>query len=89
LSGRKDRCSFDQSPMSEEESSSSAEQSYVDQEAEIAALAYHFYEEEGRPDGKASDHWLRAEQQVRTKTTPAKLNPMQAEQVFGDHGGER
>jgi Protein of unknown function (DUF2934) len=75
--------------MSDEESSNSVEQSYVDQEAEIAALAYHFYEEEGRPEGKAGDHWLRAEQQVRTKTTPAKLNRAQAEQVFGDHGGER
>ena len=75
--------------MTEEDSSRAAEGSYVDQEAEIAALAYHFYEEEGRPEGKASDHWLRAEREIRTQFQPAKLNRTQAEQVFGDHGGER
>ena len=75
--------------MTEEDPASSAEQSYVDQEAEIAALAYRFYEEEGRPEGKASDHWLRAEREIRTPSQSAKLNPTQAQQVFGDHGGER
>jgi hypothetical protein len=75
--------------MTEEDPSSSAEQSYVDQEAEIAALAYRFYEEEGRPEGKASDHWLRAEREIRTQSQPAKLSQTQAQQVFGDHGGER
>ena len=75
--------------MIEEDSSNLAESSYVDQEAEIAALAYRFYEEEGRPEGKASDHWLRAEREIRTQSQPAKLNPTQTEQVFGDHGGER
>jgi Protein of unknown function (DUF2934) len=75
--------------MTEEDSSGSGEGSYVDQEAEIAALAYRFYEEEGRPEGKASDHWLRAEREIRRQSPPAKLNPIQAEQVFGDHGGER
>jgi hypothetical protein len=75
--------------MNEEDSSSSAEGSYVDQEAEIAALAYRFYEEEGRPEGRASHHWLRAEREIRKQDQPAKLNPTQAEQVFGDHGGER
>ena len=74
--------------MTEEDPSSSTEQSYVDQEAEIAALAYRFYEEEGRPEGKASDHWLRAEREIRTQSEPAKMNPTQAEQFFGDHGGE-
>jgi hypothetical protein len=75
--------------MTEEDSSGPAERSYVDQEAEIAALAYRFYEEEGRPEGKASDHWLRAEREIRKEGQPAGLNPTQAEQVFGDHGGER
>jgi Protein of unknown function (DUF2934) len=75
--------------MTEEGSSGPAEGSYVDQEAEIAALAYRFYEEEGRPEGKASDHWLRAEREIRKEGQPAGLNPTQAEQVFGDHGGER
>jgi hypothetical protein len=77
------------SPMTEEDSSSSAEGSYVEQEAEIAALAYRFYEEEGRPEGRASDHWLRAEHEIRKEGQPAFLNPTQADQVFGDHGGER
>jgi Protein of unknown function (DUF2934) len=76
------------SPMTED-SSSSTDRSYVDQEAEIAALAYRFYEEEGRPEGRASDHWLRAEREIRKESQPASLNPTQAEQVFGDHGGER
>jgi DUF2934 family protein len=75
--------------MTEEDSSRAVERSYVDQEAEIAALAYRFYEEEGCPEGKASDHWLRAEREIRTPSQPARLNPTQAEQVFGDHGGER
>ena len=26
----------------------------------IADLAYHMWEEDGRPDGRAEDHWLRA-----------------------------
>jgi hypothetical protein len=72
-----------------EDSSSSTDRSYVDQEAEIAALAYRFYEEEGRPEGRASDHWLRAEREIRKEGPLFSLNPTQAEQVFGDHGGER
>jgi Protein of unknown function (DUF2934) len=31
---------------------------------EIAACAQHLYEVEGRPEGKALDHWLRAEAQL-------------------------
>ena len=75
--------------MTEEDSSGSAERSYVDQEAEIAALAYRFYEEEGRPEGRSSDHWLRAEREIWTQSQPGQLNATQAQQVFGDHGGER
>lgn len=29
---------------------------------EIQALAYRYYLEEGRPEGRALDHWVRAEQ---------------------------
>ena len=43
---------------------------------EIAALAQRFYEAEGRPNGKAMEHWLRAEAQLvserREKTMPLK-----------------
>lgn len=31
---------------------------------EVAALAQRIYEREGRPEGKAMDHWLRAEAQL-------------------------
>jgi hypothetical protein len=31
---------------------------------EIAACAYLIYEREGRPDGKATQHWLEAEAQL-------------------------
>lgn len=34
-------------------------------EEEIAALAYRYFEEEGRPEGKAHEHWLRAEREFR------------------------
>ncbi|MGC3989845.1 MAG: DUF2934 domain-containing protein [Chthoniobacteraceae bacterium] len=37
---------------------------HFDEELEIATLALHFYEEEGRPDGHALEHWLRAEQEI-------------------------
>jgi hypothetical protein len=31
---------------------------------EIAALAQQFWEDEGRPEGKAEEHWTRAEEQL-------------------------
>ena len=34
-------------------------------EDDIARLAYSYYEEEGRPEGFAAEHWLRAEQNLR------------------------
>jgi len=34
-------------------------------EEEIARLAYRFYEEEGRPDGRAEEHWRRAAEDLR------------------------
>ena len=34
-------------------------------EAEIARLAYRYYEEEGRPEGKSDEHWLRAEMEIK------------------------
>jgi hypothetical protein len=33
-------------------------------QAEIAACAQHIYEAEGRPEGKALQHWLEAEAQL-------------------------
>ncbi len=34
---------------------------------EIARIAYLLWEEEGRPQGRAKDHWLRAEAVLREK----------------------
>ena len=40
--------------------------------AEISALAYQLYEEDGKPDGQAADHWRRAEEILRhPETRPA------------------
>ena len=44
---------------------------HSDEEAEIAALAYRFYCEEGCPEGKADEHWTRAEREVRGKAESA------------------
>jgi F0F1-type ATP synthase epsilon subunit len=35
-------------------------------EDQIAALARKFWEEEGQPEGKAEEHWARAEEQLRS-----------------------
>lgn len=40
---------------------------HSDEEAEIAARAYRFYCEEGCPEGKANEHWMRAEREVRIR----------------------
>jgi len=42
-------------------------------EEEIAALAHRYYEEEGRPEGRAEEHWHRAQQELghRQHTPPA------------------
>lgn len=58
-------------PMSKESSPSSPIGVHSDEEAEIAALAYRFYREEGCPEGKAHEHWLRAEQEVGGKAPSA------------------
>lgn len=34
----------------------------ITEHEQIESLAYRFYEEEGRPDGRADEHWARAEQ---------------------------
>jgi len=31
------------------------------EQEEIESLAYRLYEDEGRPEGKASEHWAKAE----------------------------
>ncbi len=36
-------------------------------EEEIRAIAYHLWEQEGRPEGHAQDEWLRAESEWETR----------------------
>ena len=65
-----------------------AVESSLDEETEIAVLAYRFYEEEGRPEGKAQEHWSRAEQEIQARTGATGLNKTQASQIFGNHAEE-
>ena len=53
----------------------------ADRHAEIEMHAYRLWEQEGRPEGRALDHWLRAESQVEWEThcgAAAPPNPMVA-----------
>ena len=34
---------------------------------QIESLAYQFYDDEGKPDGRADEHWTRAEQFIRAE----------------------
>lgn len=36
----------------------------ANRDQQIADLAYHYWEEEGHPHGRDSDHWLRAATEV-------------------------
>jgi len=38
---------------------------------QIAALAHKFWEDEGRPEGRAESHWLRATETLAAKPTKA------------------
>ena len=61
---------------------------HSDEEAEIATVAYRFYCEEGCPGGKADEHWMRAEREVRSctksveprrgKANPSRRRPREA-----------
>jgi hypothetical protein len=39
-------------------------------EDDVARLAYRYYEEEGHPEGRAEEHWHRAEQTIRGIVPP-------------------
>jgi|GEM_PF-2053394 len=52
--------------MYEQHPSVSAVGSHLDEE--VAKLAHQYYEEEGRPEGRAHEHWLRAERELQEKT---------------------
>jgi hypothetical protein len=44
----------------------------------IAELAQKFYEEEGCPEGKALEHWFRAERVIRGEAEPDSSAPPEA-----------
>lgn len=44
---------------------------HFEYETQVAALAQRYYEEEGCPEGRALDHWLRAEEEVRRRSRHA------------------
>ncbi|HEY5812148.1 MAG TPA: DUF2934 domain-containing protein [Terrimicrobiaceae bacterium] len=55
--------------MSEQPPTFADDKLHPDKDAEITSLAYRFYQEEGFPDGKADEHWLRAEREVQAQST--------------------
>src|SRR4051812_47919619 len=62
--------------MTEYHPSTSAIGSHLDEQTEIIALAQRYYEEEGRPKGRALDHWLRAEREVHRLHSPSFSEPL-------------
>ena len=42
----------------------------MDKAAEIAECAYFIWLREGRPEGKALEHWLQAEAELAAKSPP-------------------
>jgi hypothetical protein len=50
---------------------SSTEKTHPPTESEVAVVAYSFWEEEGRPDGRDMVHWLRAVAHVCTNEAHA------------------
>ena len=48
-------------------------------EAEIATLAYRYYCEEGCPEGKEEEHWLRAEREISGRSQPGESESPEAE----------
>ncbi len=53
--------------MSEEQISLADLARHWEYEKQVAAQAYLYYLEEGRPEGKEREHWARAEQAVRKR----------------------
>ena len=46
--------------------------------------SYRYYEEEGYPEGRSHEHWLRAEQEVRGRTDSAAPKTPEAEPTHAD-----
>ena len=59
---------------------------------EISALAQQFYDEEGRPEGKADEHWVRAQEQIRQRhvsgSVQGETQPQSTADTAADSGEE-
>lgn len=51
-------------PILRQKSIAMADQNQIPAQEDIAALAQKFWEEEGQPEGKAEEHWQRAQAQL-------------------------
>jgi hypothetical protein len=51
------------------------EMAHVDVHDRIKRRAYALWEEEGRPEGRAQEHWLRAESEVTGANTGGEAGP--------------
>lgn len=49
----------------------------------VRARAYELYEQHGRKDGAAVEHWLQAESELRTKPRPATKNTVSGPEPIG------
>jgi hypothetical protein len=57
-------------------------------QAQITALAHQFWESEGKPEGKAEEHWKRAEEHIlETLGGPAAVELLPGERERGDEPG--
>jgi hypothetical protein len=62
----------------------SADGLYFEEQTEIAALAYQYFEEAGRPQGRDNEFWLRAEEQLRARHSASSSQPTQAKESAAD-----
>lgn len=69
--------------MTETHPSVSAVGQYLDEQVEIAALAQQYYQDEGCPEGRSEEHWLRAEREIRQRAS--RERPQQSRTA--DYGG--
>jgi Protein of unknown function (DUF2934) len=49
---------------------------------EIESIAYRLYEDEGKPDGRADQHWIRAEEIVHAQRSAIAATSEKTESVI-------
>ena len=52
------------------------------EDKEIRSLAYRLYEDAGRPEGRADEHWATAEQIIRSRHTSRPDRPSRIKNMF-------